>query len=102
MESAVTVTTLSIHPTHDDLAWEQRGLCSQTDPELFFPTHGGIPHKAKAICARCPVREPCLDRAIEIDDREGVWGGLTYRERRKVMRRRGIKLRPFFRESRWK
>lgn len=95
----MTVTTLT---TRSDLSWRQRGVCTQTDPDVFFPDHGGIPHEAKALCARCPVRKQCLDWAIEIDDREGVWGGKTYRERRDEARRRGHDLRPFFRESRWK
>jgi WhiB family redox-sensing transcriptional regulator len=64
--------------------WMERGLCAQTDPESFFPEKGGSTREAKSICATCPVAAECLDYALDNDERFGIWGGLSERERRKV------------------
>ena len=67
--------------------WRRHGLCVGVDPELFFPTRGDSSGEAKAICARCSVREQCLDYALSgSGERFGVWGGTSERERR-LMRR---------------
>lgn len=60
------------------------GLCTQTDPELFFPVKGGSTREAKKVCANCTVRAECLSYALEHDERFGIWGGLSERERRKL------------------
>jgi WhiB family redox-sensing transcriptional regulator len=62
-------------------AWVEAALCAQTDPDEWFPEKGGLTAPAKAICARCPVTQSCLDYALEHDEPYGVWGGLTRRER---------------------
>lgn len=62
--------------------WVEASLCAQTDPELFYPERGGSALPAKKVCARCPVRRPCLQWALDTDERHGVWGGLTNRQRR--------------------
>lgn len=67
--------------------WDEQALCAQTDPEVFFPEKGGGTREAKRICRRCPVRTECLRDALDRDERFGVWGGLTERERRKLKRR---------------
>ncbi len=46
--------------------------------------------RAKAFCARCPVREPCLETALGIGDPHGVWGGLNEMERRQLVRSRAM------------
>ncbi|GAA1689327.1 hypothetical protein GCM10009808_02770 [Microbacterium sediminicola] len=69
------------------LAWQTDALCSQTDPEAFFPEKGGSTRDAKRICTSCDVRGECLDYALENDERFGIWGGLSERERRKLKRR---------------
>lgn len=66
--------------------WRLLGLCAQTDPEAFFPDQGGSVREAKAVCARCEVRAQCLAYALEHDERFGVWGGLSERERRALRR----------------
>lgn len=68
------------------LSWQEQALCAQTDPEAFFPEKGGSTREAKAICAACEVREQCLSYAIENDERFGIWGGLSERERRRFKR----------------
>ncbi len=67
--------------------WQERALCSQTDPEAFFPEKGGSTREAKRICSRCEVRGDCLEYALGHQERFGIWGGLSERERRKLMRR---------------
>jgi len=76
-------------PSLDDnaLAWQSDALCAQTDPEAFFPEKGGSTRDAKRICSSCEVRAECLDYALQNDERFGIWGGLSERERRKLKRR---------------
>ncbi|PPG20557.1 WhiB family transcriptional regulator [Rathayibacter toxicus] len=69
------------------LAWQADSLCAQTDPEAFFPEKGGSTRDAKKICSSCEVRAQCLEYALENDERFGIWGGLSERERRKLRRR---------------
>ncbi|BBZ06739.1 transcriptional regulator WhiB2 [Mycolicibacterium doricum] len=84
---------LSLVPEHvdtepedaDDL-WQERALCAQTDPEAFFPEKGGSTREAKRICHGCEVRDECLDYALAHDERFGIWGGLSERERRRLKR----------------
>jgi WhiB family redox-sensing transcriptional regulator len=69
------------------LAWQTDSLCAQTDPEAFFPEKGGSTRDAKKICTTCEVRTQCLEYALENDERFGIWGGLSERERRKLRKR---------------
>jgi WhiB family redox-sensing transcriptional regulator len=64
--------------------WQERALCAQTDPEAFFPEKGGSTREAKRICQGCEVRAECLEYALANDERFGIWGGLSERERRKL------------------
>ncbi|WP_413354143.1 WhiB family transcriptional regulator [Microbacterium sp. 1P06AB] len=68
------------------LAWQADALCAQTDPEAFFPEKGGSTRDAKRICTSCDVRGECLEYALQNDERFGIWGGLSERERRKLKR----------------
>ena len=73
----------------DDAAesgWQDRALCAQTDPEAFFPEKGGSTREAKKVCRGCEVRAECLEYALENDERFGIWGGLSERERRRLKR----------------
>jgi WhiB family redox-sensing transcriptional regulator len=67
--------------------WQERALCAQTDPEAFFPEKGGSTREAKRICQGCEVRDECLEYALMHDERFGIWGGLSERERRKLKKR---------------
>jgi len=62
-------------------------LCAQTDPEAFFPEKGGSTREAKRVCLSCDVRSQCLEYALAHDERFGIWGGLSERERRRLKRR---------------
>jgi len=68
------------------LAWQDKALCAQTDPEAFFPEKGGSTREAKRVCAKCDVREPCLEYALDHDERFGIWGGMSERDRRRLRR----------------
>lgn len=71
------------------LSWQTDALCSQTDPEAFFPEKGGSTRDAKRVCGTCDVRAECLEYALQNDERFGIWGGLSERERRKLKRLAG-------------
>jgi WhiB family redox-sensing transcriptional regulator len=63
--------------------------CRQVDPELWFPEQGVSAQPAKKICARsCELRAECLELALENDERFGVWGGLSARQRHSLKRKR--------------
>ena len=70
-----------------ELGWQERALCAQTDPEAFFPEKGGSTREAKKVCIGCDVRGECLEYALQNDERFGIWGGLSERERRKLKKR---------------
>jgi WhiB family transcriptional regulator, redox-sensing transcriptional regulator len=69
-------------------AWRQRAACRGVDPDIFYPVTDEDAEDAKAICAQCPVQQACLEWALSSREREGVWGGATERERRRIIRRR--------------
>lgn len=64
--------------------WTHDALCAQVDTEIFFPDKGGSVREGKRVCRECPVRAECLAYAIEHEDRYGIWGGLSERERRRL------------------
>ena len=66
------------------LRWQAQALCSQTDPDAFFPEKGGSTREAKRVCLACTVRVECLEYALENDERFGIWGGMSERERRRL------------------
>jgi WhiB family redox-sensing transcriptional regulator len=68
------------------LGWQEEALCAQTDPEAFFPEKGGSTREAKRICVGCEVKTECLEYALMHDERFGIWGGLSERERRRLKR----------------
>lgn len=73
---------LLAEPSHAELDWRERGLCAQTDPEAFFPEMGGSTRPAKRVCEGCEVRDDCLAYALEHNERFGIWGGTSEKERR--------------------
>ena len=80
-------------PTAADLAaieddWRNLARCQEVDPDAFFPEgEGGAPEPAKRVCAACEVRAQCAEYALENRELWGVWGGLSGRERRQLLRR---------------
>lgn len=76
-----------------ELAWQDYANCRGADADLFFPERGASTRKAKSICAECQVKAECLDFAIDVGEKFGIWGGMSERERRKVRRERQIAAR---------
>ncbi|MGW4894105.1 WhiB family transcriptional regulator [Kitasatospora sp. NPDC004240] len=70
-----------------DPGWAARGSCRTSDPDELF-VDGAGQNRAKAVCAGCPVRTECLAYALDERIDHGVWGGMTDRERRALLRRR--------------
>ena len=70
----------------EEAGWQDRALCAQTDPEAFFPEKGGSTREAKRVCLACEVKAECLEYALAHDERFGIWGGLSERERRRLKR----------------
>ncbi|MFD1667776.1 WhiB family transcriptional regulator [Streptomyces calvus] len=76
--------------------WRNSAACRTEDPDLFFPIGTSGPalmqtEQAKAVCRGCPVREPCLEWALETGQSIGVWGGTSETERRALKRRTGAR-----------
>lgn len=69
-----------------DRPWQELGKCRGLDPDLFFPGRGEVTEDAKAVCAGCPVREPCLQYALDGGEQFGIWGGRSEHERRRLRR----------------
>jgi len=77
------------------MSWQDRAACADMDARVFFAADGERPPereireaKAKAICARCPVRAQCLDCALSNSIKHGIWGGLNQEERARERRHR--------------
>jgi WhiB family redox-sensing transcriptional regulator len=64
--------------------WMADAVCASTDPDAFFPEKGGSTREAKQICAGCPVQVECLDYALANEERFGIWGGVSERDRRRI------------------
>ena len=69
-------------------SWRNRGACRGLDPEIFYPQSDEEATEAKDVCTQCHVRVACLEHAIGHREKEGVWGGATERERRRIVRQR--------------
>lgn len=70
-----------------DSDWAAQAACRTTDPDTLF-VQGAAQNRVKAICLGCPVRTECLADALDNRVEFGVWGGMTERERRALLRRR--------------
>jgi WhiB family transcriptional regulator, redox-sensing transcriptional regulator len=71
-------------------SWWEQAACQNADPELFFPISGSGSSvldtaRAKAICGGCRIRQQCLDYALDSREVHGVWGGLDYEERSRLV-----------------
>ena len=86
VDSTVELRIVSTSSRSDE-DWRERALCAQTDPEAFHPEKGGSTREAKKVCQSCEVREECLHWALDTKERYGIWGGLSERERRKLLKK---------------
>lgn len=72
-------------------SWRQQAACRGLEPVIFYPVSDDNPEDselAKRVCAQCTVREACLEHALSVREKEGVWGGCTAKERRRIIRQR--------------
>lgn len=69
--------------------WRADALCTQVDPEVFFPEKGQNSPAAHRICEQCDVQTQCLTEALETNEKHGIWGGKSEHQRR-ILRRRLI------------
>lgn len=83
---------LHLHRSVDreGVTWRRQARCRGADPGLFHPEDEDEPAVAAAreVCSGCPVRQACLEYALAAREPDGVWGGLTAKERRRELRRR--------------
>ena len=77
-------------PDHSEQEWMLRARCRSLAPGEFFPSDGVGVDKARRICAQCSVQSECLDYALKNRIDQGVWGGASERERRRILRRRRV------------
>lgn len=75
--------------------WVERAACAGVDPELFFPSERGQKsvdqsRAARKVCAVCPVRQECLDYAVENREQWGIFGGMNRDERRAYAKSRRV------------
>lgn len=74
-------------------AWMEDAACAQIGPGLFYVGEKAQAREydaARSVCNTCPVKVDCLEFALEVDDRHGMWGGLSPQEREKVRKQRGL------------
>jgi WhiB family redox-sensing transcriptional regulator len=74
------------HMTWND-DWASQAQCKQSRPDELF-VRGAAQNRAKQICSGCPVKMECLAEALDNQMEWGVWGGMTERERRAILRKR--------------
>ncbi len=73
----------------DMLEWQRQAACRGLEAEIFYPSEDDeTAFEAKAVCAACAVAGECLEYAIAVREKEGVWGGQTAAERVRIIRRR--------------
>lgn len=91
MSTVPTLTLVTVSPRrnepHQEPHWTLDAACRGMDVDMFFPARGEPLAAIRAICARCPVRDRCLDEHLM--ETHGFWGGMSERERRTERRRRG-------------
>lgn len=69
-----------------DVDWQTDARCAGTDADVFFPDRGESTRDGKRICRGCTVRAECLEYALDLRERFGIWGGVSERERRQLLR----------------
>ena len=68
--------------------WREHAACQGLEPAIFYPSDEVEAESAKTVCSECLVQTPCLEDALDRRERDGVWGGCTEKERRRIHRQR--------------
>ncbi|MEO1062196.1 MAG: WhiB family transcriptional regulator [Actinomycetota bacterium] len=71
-----------------DTTWRRRGACVGLEAGIFYPVTDEDGDAAKAVCDACDVQVQCLEFALTVREKDGVWGGATEKERRRIVRQR--------------
>jgi WhiB family redox-sensing transcriptional regulator len=71
-----------------NMSWRNKAACQGLDPDIFYPPEDDEAPEAKEVCGGCPVQEACLEHALSVREKDGIWGGFTERERRRIVRQR--------------
>lgn len=71
-------------------SWRLQAACRGLDPSIFYPSSEdeADAEPAKAVCEQCPIRQACLEHALARREKDGIWGGATEKERRRIIRQR--------------
>jgi WhiB family transcriptional regulator, redox-sensing transcriptional regulator len=77
-----------VQDTPDEIAWMAHARCRGTNPDRYFPSDGVGVEAVQRICVDCPVRVECLEYALRHGIDQGVWGGASERQRRRIRRQR--------------
>lgn len=70
------------------LEWQKQARCAEVDPVIFFPEKGEKVADAKRVCFSCEVRLECLQYSLDMNEKFGIWGGLTELDRIKLYKRK--------------
>jgi WhiB family transcriptional regulator, redox-sensing transcriptional regulator len=79
------MTAFSNEATEARIAWVAKARCHSTDPDELF-VRGAAQRQAAVICRQCPVVAECLADALDNQMEFGVWGGMTERQRRQLLK----------------
>ncbi len=74
--------------TQQEPKWWDHGACKGLDSTMFYPDDEASAASAKSVCETCSVQPACLEHALSIREKAGVWGGATERDRRRIIRQR--------------
>jgi WhiB family redox-sensing transcriptional regulator len=74
--------------TGNDRRWMERAACTDLPTDQFFVSEGESPAEAIAVCEQCSVSSDCLAYALKHRITDGVWGGTTAQERKRILRSR--------------
>lgn len=69
-------------------SWQLEAACQGLAADIFYPVSEDDTETAKAICSACPVQSTCLEYALAVREKDGVWGGANEKERRRIIRQR--------------
>lgn len=88
--TAISDARVRLRVPAEDESWRADAACLDMPAGLFYagPHENHVAARARTVCATCPVADACLEFALVHDERFGIWGGTSERERRRLRRAR--------------